>query len=46
MDKDLKHEVNSPPTGFNWDNFDMDKFFKEADAVGKILEEKRKSFNE
>jgi len=29
-----------------WEGFDMDKFFKETDAVGKILEEKRKAGNE
>lgn len=32
----VAQNTDTPPTGFNWDNFDMDKFFKEADEVGRI----------
>ena len=37
---------SSAASSDSWKDFDMEKFFKETDAVGKILEKKRKSNDE
>ena len=46
MDGERENKVGPVSPSSGWGNFDMDKFFRETDAVGKILEEKRKASGE
>ena len=37
-----RNNIHDPSPSVTWENFDMDKFFKETDEVGKILEKRKK----
>lgn len=36
-------ELENLTRGFEWKDFDLDKFFKDANKVGKILEKREKA---